>query len=152
MSRQSRENRKGLTVKDLVTIGIFTALLFITMLIGGIVFAPNPVLTFYQPLGSALLGGPVLMLLIARVPKRGSIAIPGILIGIVWFATGMHWAMDIGYILGGIQAAGSTKARFSMLLPISSFVWELPEATSAFLLTGRIGAVTCWRVVPPQAT
>ena len=102
MSRQSRENRKGLTVKDLVTIGIFTALLFITMLIGGIVFAPNPVLTFYQPLGSALLGGPVLMLLIARVPKRGSIAIPGILIGIVWFATGMHWAMDIGYILGGI--------------------------------------------------
>ena len=69
MSRQSRENRKGLTVKDLVTIGIFTALLFVTMLVGGIFFAPNPVLTFYMPLGSALLGGPVLMLMIAKVPK-----------------------------------------------------------------------------------
>lgn len=31
MSNQSRINRKGLTVKDLVTIGIFTALLFVTM-------------------------------------------------------------------------------------------------------------------------
>jgi energy-coupling factor transport system substrate-specific component len=102
MSNQSRFNRKGLSVKDLVTIGIFTALLFVTMLVGGIVFAPNPVLTFYMPLGSALLGGPVLMLLIAKVPKRGPIAIAGILCGVIWFATGMHWAMDLGYILGGI--------------------------------------------------
>lgn len=135
MSRQSRENRKGLTVKDLVTIGIFTALLFITMLIGGIVFAPNPVLTFYQPLGSALLGGPVLMLLIARVPKRGSIAIPGILIGIVWFATGMHWAMDIGYILGGILGdliAGGRQYKSKVLNSIAYICISL-GATGSYI-------------------
>lgn len=135
MSRQSRENRKGLTVKDLVTIGIFTALLFITMLIGGIVFAPNPVLTFYQPLGSALLGGPVLMLLIARVPKRGSIAIPGILIGIVWFATGMHWAMDIGYILGGILGdliAGGKQYK-SKALNIIAYICISLGATGSYI-------------------
>ena len=65
MSNQPRINKKELSIKDLVTIGIFTALLFVTMLVGGIVFAPNPVLTFYMPLGSASLGGPVMMLLIA---------------------------------------------------------------------------------------
>ena len=83
MSNQMRRNKKELSIKDLVTIGIFTALLFVTMLVGGIVFAPNPVLTFYMPLGSALLGGPVIMLLIAKVPKRGAISIAGILCGLI---------------------------------------------------------------------
>lgn len=118
MSNQTRNNKKGLSIKDLVTIGIFTALLFVTMLVGGIVFAPNPVLTFYMPLGAALLGGPVMMLLIAKVPKRGAIAIVGILCGVIWFATGMHWAMDLGYIIGGIIGdfiAGSGKYKNKML-------------------------------------
>lgn len=42
-------NKKGLTVKDLVTIGIFNALFFVFELIGSLPFAPNPALTFYQP-------------------------------------------------------------------------------------------------------
>ena len=50
MSAQSSYlNKKGLTVKDLVTIGIFTALFFVFELIGSLPFAPNPALTFYQP-------------------------------------------------------------------------------------------------------
>lgn len=135
MSRQSRENKKGLTVKDLVTTGIFTALLFITMLLGGIIFAPNPVLTFYQPLGSALLGGPVLMLLIAKVPKRGPIAIAGILIGIIWFATGMHWAMDLGYMLGGILGeliAGSRQYK-NKVLNVIAYICISLGATGSYI-------------------
>lgn len=38
--------KKGLTVKDLVTVGIFSALFLVFALVGGIFFAPNPVLTF----------------------------------------------------------------------------------------------------------
>ena len=54
MSAQSSYlNKKGLTVKDLVTIGIFTALFFVFELIGSLPFAPNPALTFYQPFGIA---------------------------------------------------------------------------------------------------
>lgn len=114
MSNQTYLNPKGLTVKDLVTTGIFTALLWVTMLIGGLPLAPNPVTTFYMPLGSALLGGPIFLLLVAKVPKRGPIAIAGILIGLIWFATGMHWAMDLGYVLCAIAAdfmAGAKKYR-----------------------------------------
>lgn len=135
MSNQSRTNKKGLTIKDLVTTGIFSALLFITMLLGGILFAPNPVLTFYMPLGSALLGGPVLMLLIAKVPKRGPIAIAGILCGVIFFATGMHWAMDLGYIAGGIIGdliAGSRKYR-SKALNIIAFICISLGATGSYI-------------------
>lgn len=55
MSNQVNSMNKGLTVKDLVTTGIFTALLFVFVLVGGVFFATNPVLTFFMPAGGLLL-------------------------------------------------------------------------------------------------
>lgn len=102
MSNQTA--KRGLSVKDLVTIGIFTALMLVFSMVGGIFFAPNPVLTFYMPVGSAILCGPIYLLLIAKVKKRFAITILGALIGIIWFVTGMHWAFALGTILMGIVA------------------------------------------------
>lgn len=135
MSKKSRNNKKGLSVKDMVTIGVFSALLFITMIVGGIFFAPNPILTFYMPIGSALLGGPVLMLLIAKVPKRGPIAISGILCGVIYFATGMHWAMDLGYILGGIlgDLIAGTKQYKNKWLNIIAFICISLGGTGSYI-------------------
>ena len=104
MSNSTIQNKKGLTVKDLVTTGIFSALFFVASLIGGMPFAPNPVLTFYMPLGQALLAGPIIMLLLARSPKRGVLIIVGVLTGLIYFVLGMHWGMTVGYILMGIIA------------------------------------------------
>lgn len=103
-TQMSYTDKKGLTMKDLVTIGIFTALFFVFELIGSIPFAPNPALTFYQSYGIALLCGPVFLLMTAKVPKHGTIAILGIINGIIWFVLGMHWGMDLGYIVMGIAA------------------------------------------------
>lgn len=69
MSNQVNSMNKGLTVKDLVTTGIFTALLFVFVLVGGVFFATNPVLTFFMPAGGGLLAGPIYLLLIAKVHK-----------------------------------------------------------------------------------
>ena len=79
MTTQRKINQKGLTVKDLVTTGIFTALFFVFTLVGGIPFAPNPVLTFYMPMGSALLCGPIYLLMVAKVQKPWSITILGLI-------------------------------------------------------------------------
>ena len=97
-------NKKSLTVKDLVTVGIFSALFLVFALVGGIFFAPNPVLTFYMPVGSALLCGPVYLLMLAKVQKRWAASLLGALLCIVWFVTGMHWAMALGYLVMGIIA------------------------------------------------
>lgn len=67
--------KKRLTVKDLVTVGIFSALFLVFALVGGIFFAPNPVLTSYMPVGSALLCGPVYLLMLAKVQKRWAASI-----------------------------------------------------------------------------
>ena len=99
--QQANSLKKGLTVKDLVTTGIFSAIFFVFTLIGGLPFAPNPVLTFYMPMGAALLCGPIYLLMVAKVQKRWSVTILGIIMGIIWFATGMHWAFSLGYIAWG---------------------------------------------------
>ena len=85
-------------------------------LVGGIFFAPNPVLTFYMPVGSALLCGLVYLLMLAKVQKRGAAAILGAILCIVWFVTGMHWAMALGHLVMGIVAdcvagAGQYKSK-----------------------------------------
>lgn len=97
-------NKKSMTIKDLVTTGIFSALFLIFSMVGSILFAPNPVLTFLTPLASALFTGPIYLLLVAKVPKRGPIIILGLLMGIVFFVTGMYWTMSVSYILLGFIA------------------------------------------------
>jgi energy-coupling factor transport system substrate-specific component len=111
----------GLSVKDLVTTGIFSAIFFVFTMIGGVFFAVNPVLTFYMPMGSALLCGPIYLLLNAKVHKRWSITILGVIMGIIWFVTGMHWAFSLGYIAMGIIAdlvagAGQYKSKAMNML------------------------------------
>ena len=104
MSNQVKSLKKALTDKDLVTTGIISAIFFVFTLVGGLPFAPNPVLTFYMPMGAALLCGPIYLLMVAKVQKRWSVTILGIIKGIIWFATGMHWAFSLGYIGMGLIA------------------------------------------------
>ena len=128
MNNRINPAKKGLTVKDLVTTGIFSAIFLVFTMIGGILFAPNPVLTFYMPMGAALLCGPVYLLMIAKVQKRWSVTILGIIMGIIWFVTGMHWAFSLGYIGMGIIAdlvAGAGHYRNKVVNLLSYMLMSL---------------------------
>lgn len=129
-------NKKGLTVKDLVTVGIFSALFLVFALVGGIFFAPNPVLTFYMPVGSALLCGPVYLLMLAKVQKRWAASILGALLCIVWFVTGMHWAMALRYLVMGIIAgliAGTGGYKSKKINSLSHILLSL-GGTASYLV------------------
>lgn len=100
---------------------------------GGIFFAPNPVLTFYMPVGSALLCGPVYLLMLAKVQKRWAASILGALLCIVWFVTGMHWAMALGYLVMGIIAdliAGTGGYKSKKINSLSYILLSLGGAAS----------------------
>ena len=128
--------KKGLSVKDLVTVGIFSALFLVFALVGGISFAPNPVLTFYMPVGSALLCGPVYLLMLAKVKKRWAASILGAILCIVWFVTGMHWAMALGYLVMGVAAdfvAGAGEYKSKMMNSVSYIVISL-GGTASYLV------------------
>ncbi len=110
----AKKNKNGLTVKDLITAGVFSALLLIANALGGGFFAINPALTFYYPIAGAVLGGPIFMLLLAKVPKHGTLSIVGAVFCILGFVTGMHWGMDLGGLVGLVLAdiiAGTKQYR-----------------------------------------
>lgn len=136
MSNRANSMNKGLSVKDLVTTGIFTALVFVFILIGGMFFATNPVLTFFMPAGSGLLAGPAFLLMIAKVQKRWSLSIMGVVIGILWFVTGMHWAFVLGYLFMAIVAdfvAGAGKYRSKKLNSLAYILFSL-GSTGTYIL------------------
>ena len=141
MSNQANSLNKGLTVKDLVTTGIFTALVFVFVLVGGIFFAPNPVLTFFMPAGSGLLAGPVFLLMIAKVQKRWSLSIMGVVICIIWFVTGMHWAFALGYLIMAVVAdfiAGAGQYKSKKLNSLAYILFSL-GGTGSYIVFANTG-------------
>ena len=116
MPNQVQQNTmgKGLTVKDLIVMGVFAALLTVCSMIGGVFFAITPTLTFYFSIGAALLSGSVFLLLLAKVPKRGALSIIGTIISLLSLVLGMHWGMCLGGFIASILAdiaAGTKKYR-----------------------------------------
>ncbi|MBB1570963.1 MAG: MptD family putative ECF transporter S component [Propionibacterium sp.] len=151
MKTMTGAQQSGLTARDLVITGIFTALHLVFMMAGGGFFAPNPVLTFLMPAGAALLTGPVYLLLIAKVPKHGPVMVLGAIEAIVIFVTGMYWLWAVALFALGIVAdliagAGDFRNRGLNLLsfvvfslnPLGSYLmlWITPAAYSEYL-TGR---------------
>ena len=123
-----KENK--LQVKDLIMIGVFSALYFVLNMVGGMPFAMNPILTFYQPIGSAFLSGIIFMFLIAKSPKRGTITILAVIMCILRFATGMHWAMGVGNLIAGIIAeiiAGSKNYKNKTMNMLSFGIFALGD-------------------------
>ena len=95
---------------------------------GGVFFATNPVLTFFMPAGGGLLAGPIYLLLIAKVHKRWSLSIMGVIMGIIWFVTGMHWAFALGYMIMAIVAdfvAGAGQYKSKKLNSLSYILFSL---------------------------
>lgn len=113
--------KKGLTVKDLITAAIFSVILLLSNALGGGLLAANPALTFYYPIAGSVLGGPIFMLLVAKVPKRWILSIAGVVFCILGFVTGMHWGMNCGvlvamFIADQVVSAGKSRNRLLNIL------------------------------------
>ena len=104
MSQSLEQGKRKLTAKDAITAGalgaVCIAIRFLFMLVGGV----SPFVWFATHFIDAILIGPVFMLMVAKVQKRWSVTILGIIMGIIWFVSGMHWAFSLGYIGMGIIA------------------------------------------------
>lgn len=148
-TRDAGTPERGLTARDLVTTGIFTALYLVFMMVGGMPFAPNPLLTFWMPAAVALLTGPVYLLLIAKVPKHGPLVVLGVVEGLILFVTGMYWGWAVACVLLGVVAdivasIGRFRSKALNLLafvvyslsPMGSYLmlWLDPEAYGSYLV------------------
>ena len=135
MTSKRKIKKQNLTIKDLITVGIFSATIFVCISLSGGPFAMFPALTFYFPVGASLLAGPVYLLLIAKVPKTGPIFIAGLLMAIFCYATGMHIGMTIGYLVGSAAAdLLAWTARYkSIRINILSYIVFCLGGTGSYL-------------------
>ena len=99
-----------LKAKDFITLGIFTVLFFVVVMICIFASAVTVVSYAFGPAIAAIPGGIIYMFMRAKVKKAGGIFLSGVVIGIVEFLIGAGWPVALGFILGGLIAECISRA------------------------------------------
>ena len=107
-----KTKKKGLSVRDLATIGIFTAVMFALTMITGAITGTIPVLFLFSPALFGILAGPMFMLIAAKVHKTGAIIIPSLLIGALWSLLGGITVLGFMGALGIIGEILASKTKY----------------------------------------
>ena len=79
-----------LNVKDLINVGLFTAIYFVAFFVTGMI-GYIPVLMPALPFLAPVVGGIPFMLYLTRVRKFGMITITGVIVALLMLATGHGW-------------------------------------------------------------
>lgn len=82
------DNNKTLKGKDLITIGIFSAIYFVINFIFMILSGLHPIVWILLPALISLLSGIPYMLMCTKVQKFGAVLIMGFITGLIYFVTG----------------------------------------------------------------
>ena len=84
-------NENKLKPKDFITIGIFTALLFVVEFACGMLGFIHPYIVASYVILIPLVGSIPMMLFYTKIEKFGMLTIMSILLAIIMFVTGMGW-------------------------------------------------------------
>lgn len=112
--------KKRIGIKDLVNVGIFTAIYFVMFFISGMT-GLIPVMTIFYPVLLAMLGGIPCILFFTKTDKFGLVTIMGILLGLITFIMGYGpYAIGTGVVCGlvadFVMRAGQYKSWKHMLI------------------------------------
>lgn len=101
-----------LQARDFATLGIFSALyLALTVIVGAL--TTNPMFLIpWAPAIIALVGGPIFMIMPAKVHKTGAIIIPSCVVGIIWALMGGIVVCAALVIAGAIGEVLVTKTGY----------------------------------------
>lgn len=100
--KKTSEKLKG---KDLITIGIFSALYFAMSLLCNMLGGLHAVVWFLTPAIAAVVCSIPFMVMTAKVKKPFAALITAVIVGLIYLATGQfHIAVPVVFILGGLVA------------------------------------------------
>lgn len=103
------ENKKKLNAKDLINVGIYTALYLVVFFVVGMANA-IPILYPISYLYMPIITGIPFMLFLTKVSKFGMVSILSVILGVFWFLMGYTWLPIIGYVIFGLIADFILKA------------------------------------------
>ncbi|MEF2656079.1 MAG: MptD family putative ECF transporter S component [Eggerthellaceae bacterium] len=141
IGEESRAVSKGLNAKDFVFIAVFGVLLFLVFMVFSIVFSMNASSSWFTHSVGAIPAGIVWMYLLYRVPKRGAIAIMGVIVAIVGLLMGMFWSGPVGIVVGAFIAElvlGDPKKRstLKMCIAFAVFVFSFWLGQISLIIVG----------------
>lgn len=119
-TNSSQKNQNKIGGKDLITIGIFTALYFVLIAVAGMLgYIPIfiPLMVVLVP----LIGGIPFMLFVTKAKKFGMVLIMGVLVALCMLVGGMgYWALPISIVTSLIaelilKSGNYTSAKKSVL-------------------------------------
>ncbi|PIE21642.1 MAG: permease [Arachnia propionica] len=125
--------KRKFSTRDLINVGVFTALYFVVVMIGHGLGMINPLLALVGFAVGILGNGAVIALYLARVPRLGALTLTIGLMGLLMAATGHPW--------------------FSLLIcPAVGFIGDLIAWSGRFVSQWRnavaYGVATLWHIVP----
>lgn len=119
---------KEISAKDLINIGLFTAIYFISFFTVGMT-GYIPVMMLFLPFLIGIVGGIPIMLFLTKVPKFGALSILGIIVVLLMFATGHPWPI----LLFGLPA-----------VILGDFIASRGNYHQWFYLVSGYTVFTCW--------
>lgn len=119
-----------LQVKDLITVGIFTAIYFVVFFTVGMV-GLIPILMIFLPAIVPIIAGIPFMLFLTKTHKFGMVTIMSSLVGLLMLTTGHTWivlitALSCGIVADLILKAGKYKSSNLSVIAFGIFsMWSL---------------------------
>lgn len=118
--------RGGTATRDLINIGIFSAIYFVVTTIGGMIGILSPIAMFGGFVLGILVNGSVIMLFLARTHARWSLATMGAVTGLLMVVTGHVWYILPACVLLGAGAdlivrAGRYRSRVADIAAYAVF-------------------------------
>ena len=125
--------KQKLNAKDFILIGVLTALMWIIcMIISTIMSVAGPVTNVFYPSVVAIPNGIVMMLLLAKVPKKGVFTICAAIQAILFLLVGAFWFIPIGLVIGGIICDFLVMGRKEITMKSMMVAYALFSAIFAF--------------------
>ena len=125
--------KQKLNAKDFILIGVLTALMWIIcMIISTIMSVAGPVTNVFYPSVVAIPNGIVMMLLLAKVPKKGVFTICAAIQAILFLLVGAFWFIPIGLVIGGIICDFLVMSRNEITMKSMMAAYALFSAIFAF--------------------
>ena len=134
MEKIEKERKRKLDTRDLVTIGIFSAIyIVIHFIVGFSLGMLGPILTFISIGIVSIVNGTVVILLALKVQKTGVFLILAIIFGLVMIMWGTWWNILI-YLVFGLAAEliaskGQHNSKRNLALAFCIFQWGVVFAT-----------------------
>lgn len=117
----------GLSPRNLINIGVFTAIYFVITYVSGMLGFFNPFMMFVGWVVGILLNGTVIMLFLARTPVFGALTIPYTVVGLLMVLSGHVWYTVLGAALLGFTADLVANSAHYRSLPRNVVAYAIAE-------------------------